>query len=156
VIVWLAVAATPLAFAQELPPCSNAVIQKVVKRVGCTLGDERCWIRAGGFCTDYVEQRILASAPGKKMELVGVATGEVRPGDVAVFLEAPHYAWVERVERDAAGKPVAVDVSEYNFGTCWVDDELMVTDRYKLLNRRAGVPIAAVDGGFERPRPVSP
>jgi hypothetical protein len=150
----LALATARLALAQELPPCRNAVLQRVVRRVGCTLGDERCWVRAGGFCTDYVEQRILARAAGRTMELVSVEAADVRAGDVAVFFEAPHYAWIERVEKDATGRPVAVDVSEYNFGTCWIDDELMVTDRFKVLGRRRGIALAAVDGGFRRPTPV--
>jgi hypothetical protein len=153
-LVCLALTAALPALAEELPPCTNAVIQKVVRRVGCTLGDERCWVRAGGFCTDYVQQRILAGSRGQPAELVEVAPADVRAGDVAVFVELPHYAFVERVGRDAEGRPVAVDLSEYNFGTCWVDDELMLTDRFKLLNRRAGVPVHAVDGGFRRARPV--
>jgi hypothetical protein len=43
-----------------------------------------------------------------------------------------------------------VDLGEFNFGTCWVDAESMVTDQYKLLNRRRGVAISDVDGGFLR------
>jgi hypothetical protein len=35
-----------------------------------------------------------------------------------------------------------------------VDKALMVTDKYKLLNRRTSVPLALVDGGFLRAAPT--
>jgi hypothetical protein len=137
---------------EDLPFCPNRKIREVVKRVGCTLGDRSCWLTAGGFCTDWIQRRIAAREPGAKVELVDVDAAEVRPGDVAVFLERAHYAWIERVTRDRAGRPVALELSEFNFGSCWIDDELMITDRYGTAARRSGVPIAAVDGGFRRPQ----
>jgi hypothetical protein len=141
--------------AGALPVCSNRVINDVVKRAGCTVGDRRCWNRSGGFCGDYVEERIRASPSGKAMgRLENIRLEEVREGDVAVFLSRAHYAYVERVSRDGAGRPVAVDLSEYNFGTCWVDRDVMVTDRYKIVSRRAGVPLREVDGGFLRALPA--
>jgi hypothetical protein len=142
--------------AGHLPVCSNAVINQVVKRVGCTLGDAKCWLRSGGFCGDHVEGRIAAARPGAKLQTVPVRPDEVARGDVAVFAARAHYAYVEAVVRDKAGRPVTVDLSEFNFGTCWVDKGLMVTDRYKLVGRRAGVAVRDVDGGFLRPRSVAP
>jgi hypothetical protein len=43
-----------------------------------------------------------------------------------------------------------VNVSEYNYGTCLVDEQVMVTDNYKKVNMRSGIPLNAVDGGFIR------
>lgn len=142
--------------AGDLPVCSNAVINRVVKRTGCTLGDTRCWNRSGGFCGDYVEARIAAARPGAKLRLESVKPEELKAGDVAVFASRAHYALVEAVVRDGKGRAVAVDLTEYNFGTCWVDQGLMVTDRYKLQGRRAAVPLGHVDGGFLRAVPNFP
>jgi hypothetical protein len=138
-----------------LPICGNAVINQVVKRVGCTLGDARCWRQSGGFCANHVEARVAAAQPGVKLQLFTVRSQEVRPGDVAVFAARAHYAYVEAVASDKAGRPVAVTLSEYNFGTCWVDRELLVTDQFKVVGRRDGVVLRDVDGGFLRPRPAA-
>lgn len=137
-----------------LPVCSNRVINQVVERAGCTVGDTRCWYRSGGFCTDYVERKVATDRPGKALSLGKIGLEEVEKGDVAVFVSRAHYAYVEGVIKDKAGRPVAVDVSEYNFGTCWVDKEAMVTEKYKAVNRRSRVAVAEVDGGFMRPRPA--
>jgi hypothetical protein len=138
-----------------LPVCGNRTILEAVKRTGCALGDRRCWLRAGGYCTDHVERRIRSAERAKMVEVASVAPADVRKGDVAFFLARAHYAYVERVVTDGKGTPVAVDLSEFNFGSCWVDEELGVTDRYKIPGRRARVPLRDVDGGFLRPRPVS-
>jgi hypothetical protein len=140
--------------AGALPVCSNRVINQVVKRAGCTVGDTRCWYRSGGFCTDYVERKVAADRPGRALSLGKIGLEEVDKGDVAVFVSRAHYAYVEGVLRDKAGRVVAVDVSEYNFGTCWVDKEAMVTEKYKAVNRRSRVAVTEVDGGFMRPRPA--
>lgn len=134
-----------------LPVCGNRVINAVVRRAGCTVGDDRCWKRGGGMCADYVEGRIRKERSAKAVELTPVGAEEVVRGDVAVFTARAHLAYVEAVRRDAKGRPVAVDVAEYNFGTCWVDREAMVTDTYRVLTRRRGVAVADVDGGFRRP-----
>jgi hypothetical protein len=141
--------------AGNLPVCSNGVINRVVKRVGCTLGDTRCWSRSGGYCGDHVEARIAAMRPGAKLRLAAIRPEEVRKGDVAVFSSRAHYAVVEEVVRDKGGRPMAVDLSELNFGTCWVDEGLLITDQFKLVGRRAGVAVQAVDGGFLRAGPVA-
>jgi hypothetical protein len=161
-IAWVLVAAATLgagpdhaANAGKLPVCANRVINEVVKRAGCTLGDARCWARGGGFCTDWVERAVTAAQPGRTLELKPVDPRELRKGDVAVFASRAHYALVEKVIRDGAGSVVAVDLSEYNFGGCWVDEALMVTEKYEVLNRRATVPLAQVDGGFLRATPAA-
>jgi hypothetical protein len=139
-----------------IPWCGNDVVGEVARRVGCTLEDAACWERRGGFCTGHVEARVLAGRPSGAVTLQPVDPSEVAPGDVAVFAARAHYAYVEAVTRDAAGRTVAVTVSETNFGTCWVAKDLMVTDRYGVVGRRVGVPVSAVDGGFLRAKPAAP
>ena len=131
----------------ELPVCSNRVINEVSKRVGCAIGDSKCWLSKGGMCTDYIQNMTNTVHLNKQ-----IRPGEVRKGDVAQFISRAHYAYVERVIKDRHGKPVAVNVSEYNYGTCWVDQSMMVTDQYKKVNKRSDIPLSSVDGGFWRPR----
>jgi hypothetical protein len=133
-----------------LPICSNRTINEVTKRIGCTVGDSKCWLSKGGFCTDYVQKKTNPGRSGKGYTWMPVQPGDVKKGDIAVFNSLPHYAFVESVVRDKQGKPVAVDVSEYNFGTCLVDEQIMVTDKYKKVNMRSGIPLNVVDGGFIR------
>lgn len=139
--------------ASALPVCSNRVINAVVKRAGCTVGDARCWNRSRGFCMDWVERRLGAARLPDPSTAAPLRPEDVRPGDVAVFLARAHYAHVDRVVKDGRGRAVAVDLSEFNFGTCWVDEESMVTDTYGLRTRRAAIPLRDVDGGFLRPGP---
>lgn len=144
--------------ADSLPPCANRVINEVVKRAGCTVGDTRCWTRSGGFCTDWVEKRAAAvtKRAAKELRLVPVTPEQVAKGDLAVFAARAHTAFVERVVKDRQGRAVAVDLSEYNFGSCWVDPAAMATEKYGVVGRRLGVPVGEVDGGFQRPVPARP
>ena len=149
VTVWL----YPLALsAADLPVCTNRAINEVTRRVGCTVGDNNCWlVKGGGFCIDYVERMTnIVKAGGAKKVLRPVPAREVRKGDIAQFNFRAHFAYVESVVKGGDGIPVAVNVSEYNYGTCWVDQDLMVTDTYKVVTRRSGIPIDRVDGGFLR------
>ncbi len=136
--------------AGKLPVCANRVINQVVKRAGCTVGDTRCWIRSAGFCTDYVEKRLGKARAGQATR---IGPAEVEKGDVAVFASRAHMAVVEAVVKDGRGRPVAVDLSEYNYGTCWVDGDALVTERYGVVSGRRGVALHDVDGGFLRPSP---
>lgn len=144
--------------AGSLPHCGNRIINEVVKRSGCTVGDTRCWTRSGGFCTDWVERRVAATTKRsvKELRLAPIAPEQVAKGDLAVFAARAHTAFVERVLKDSKGRAVAVDLSEYNFGSCWVDPGAMATEKYGVLGRRLAVPIAEVDGGFQRPIPARP
>jgi hypothetical protein len=135
-----------------IPVCSNHAAVAVVRRAGCTLGDGRCWERTGGFGAGYVEKRLAADGAPAPQRLERIRPTEVRAGDVAVFNARAHYAYVEKVVKDEGGKPIAVDLAEFNFGTCWVDRDYLVTDRYKVESRRPGVPLSGVDGGFLRAR----
>ncbi len=150
VLIFGFVLATSLVvYAAELPVCSNHLINEVTRRVGCTVGDANCWLTKGGMCTDYIQKKIAKS--GKQIRLDVIRPEEVRKGDVAQFISRAHYAYVENVIKDKNGNPVAVDVSEYNFGTCWVDQSTMVTDLYMKVNKRVHIPLSQVDGGFLRP-----
>jgi hypothetical protein len=102
------------------------------------------------MCTDYIQKR--AGQPGKELRLNNkIRPEDVKKGDVAFFISRIHYAYVESVVKDKNGKPVAVNVSEYNYGDCWVDQSTIVTDKYKKVNKRFGIPLSDVDGGFLRP-----
>lgn len=134
----------------ELPACSNRVIQEVTKRSSCTVGDHGCWLTKGGMCTDYIQRK--AGLPGKPLQLNRrVSPEKVRKGDVAQFNGRAHYSYVENVIKDKNGRPVSISVSEYNYGTCWVDRSTMVTDTYGKKTLRSGIPLDSVDGGFWRP-----
>lgn len=136
--------------ADDLTYCSNRTIHEVTTRVGCTVGDTRCWLAKGGFCTDYVQKKVNPSRSGAEVTWTAVQPLDVKKGDIAKFAARAHYAYVEDVVRDSQGRPVRVNVSEYNFGDCLVDAQAMVTDKYMIVNTRNGIPLNAVDGGFIR------
>ena len=146
----LACIVSRIACADDLPVCSNRTINEVTSRAGCTVGDSRCWLRSGGFCTDYVQKKLNLIPSSLTIVWTTVQPGDVRQGDIAVFNYRAHYAYVESVVRDKLGKPVAVNVTEYNYGTCLVDEQPMVTDKYKIVNKRSGILLNSVDGGFIR------
>lgn len=141
-----------IAYADDLPVCSNRIINEVMRRSGCTIGDPKCWFANGGFCMDYVQKKTGARQPFQSGQWQQIGPEAVRKGDVAQFFTPrAHLAFVEAVVRDKQGRPRAVDVSEFNFGKCWVDQDTMVTDTYKKVTRRSNIPISSVDGGFLRP-----
>lgn len=142
--------------AEELPFCSNRTINEVTLRVGCTVGDSKCWLTKGGFCTDYVLKKSRIDLSGGGVSWVPVQPDAVKAGDIAVFAYRSHYAFVESVVRDKQGKPVTVNVSEYNFGDCLVDEQTMVSDKYGTVNNRSNIPLKTVDGGFIRRSPQAP
>ncbi len=154
VMVLLAVTlvAGPQVCCAEIPVCSNKIVSAVMKRTGCAVGDIRCWLSKGGFCTDYVQKMTGHGKPGDASQWDKVKPENVKKGDVALFVSRMHFAYVESVVNDGNGKPAAVNVSEYNYGDCWVDQPNFVTDKYKIVNKRYGVALKKVDGGFWRPK----
>lgn len=79
------------------------------------------WMEQGGYCVDYVKERIPAfPIPSKDdmEQLPNADVADVEEGDVAIFSMNNywHVAYVEKVHRDAEGKATALDVSEMNFG----------------------------------------
>jgi hypothetical protein len=135
--------------AVTLPVCSNRVINEVTGRIGCTIGDSKCWLNKGGFCTDYVNKMTKQKKTNSNWK--PVSTSNIRRGDIAQFNSRAHYAFVERVITDGNRRPVAIDVSEYNYGDCWIDEDMLVTDKYMKINKRTAIPLIDVDGGFFRP-----
>jgi hypothetical protein len=140
-------------YAGDLPFCSNRTIHEVTHRAGCTVGDSKCWLTKGGFCTDYVLKKSRVDPSGSAVSWLNVPPDEVKAGDIAVFAYRSHYAFIESVVRNKQGKPVAVNVSEFNFGDCLVDEQTMVTEKYGRVNTRPGIPLKVVDGGFLRSSP---
>jgi hypothetical protein len=86
---------------------------------------ERCncddWVEKTGYCVDYIKSRIPIFPLPSKEDMVGLENADVddiTEGDVAVFTIKNywHVAYVEYVHRNEQGEPMAIDVSEMNFG----------------------------------------
>ena len=80
------------------------------------------WMNRGGYCVDYVKDRIPAFPIPKTDAEMDVLknrdTAKVEEGDVAIFDLGRywHVAYVEKVHLDNQGTATAIDVSEMNFG----------------------------------------
>lgn len=101
-----------------------------------------------GYCTDYIAQRMGTRPRG----VVGPSAwpanrdiSQVREGVALIFgrLAPPagHVAYVERVERNQSGMPVAFEVSEMNYGggpkagvprECWVSNNFGKVTRRRI------------------------
>jgi hypothetical protein len=86
---------------------------------------ERCncdvWMERGGYCVDYIKDRIPSFQIPTKDEMAALKNTdveEVAEGDVVVFAIKNywHVAYVEAVRRNWRGEATAIDVSEKNFG----------------------------------------
>lgn len=132
----------------------------------CSCSD---WISKKGYCVDYVKSRIPSfPLPKSHAEAAALRNSEVsavEDGDVAIFRIGSywHVAYVERVRRDAGGVPLAVDVSEMNFGGDLSLDEFRrtwgdarpgewkralccgVTDGYNRVSTRSNVPVDSIE-----------
>lgn len=79
------------------------------------------WVEKGGYCVDYIKDRIPAFAIPTKDDMVrlkNTRVSDVTEGDVAIFTVKNywHVAYVEKVHRSSRGEASAIDVSEMNFG----------------------------------------
>lgn len=80
------------------------------------------WMDKEGYCVDYVKERIpIFPVPNNVAEIAALKNKritEVLEGDVAIFDLGNywHVSYVEKVHLDQSGNPVAIDVSEMNFG----------------------------------------
>ena len=115
------------------------------------------WIEQKGYSTDYIEQKLGKRQPGLAGSWRGnVTLAEVAPGDVALIRfstpGALHAALVERVRRNDAGQPVALQVSEWNWGKI-VEPRCLVTENF---GRLAPTRWAAVDSVAHVWRPDLP
>lgn len=107
-----------------------------------------------GYCTDYVNSKLRTRVRGDAETWpANTPVAEVRPGDVAIFRREGHVAWVERVVVDR-GRAIAIDVSEQNFGSGWVNRECRVTTNFGKTTFRKGVPLARVDGVYREATPT--
>lgn len=99
----------------------------------CAQWDCDDWVARRGYCVDYVKARIPTfPVPESEADMGRLNNREVRniaAGDVAVFDLGRywHVAYVECVHRDRRGTPIAIDVSEHNFGA------RMTADHYRRM-----------------------
>lgn len=107
-----------------------------------------------GYCTDYVNSKLRTRIRGDAENWpANTAVNEIRPGDVAIFRREGHVAWVERVIFEG-GRPVAIDVTEQNFGRNWVNKNCRVTDNFGRVTPRRSIPLTRVDGVYREPTPT--
>ncbi|GFO62554.1 hypothetical protein M1B72_20865 [Geomonas paludis] len=125
------------------------------------------WIQRGGYCVDYIKERIPSFPIPYKSDmphLKNADVADVTEGDVAVFALRNywHVAYVEKVHRDERGQATAIDVSEMNFGgdlsfaefkAKWRSDNLLqwqratccgITDTYDQTTLRSNVDLDTV------------
>lgn len=131
----------------------------------CTCDD---WIGKGGYCVDYIKSRIPAfPVPYSIQAIKSLHNEELRDiskGDVALFTVSNywHTAYVEKVHFDRKGNPVAIDVTEMNFGELPTYEEFTarwghmpphewqrarccgVTNDYGRTEARTGIPIGSI------------
>ncbi|UFS71906.1 hypothetical protein LPW11_06865 [Geomonas sp. RF6] len=86
--------------------------------VSCNCED---WMAKGGYCVDYIKDRIPAFPIPYKDDMPSLKNTDVTnvtEGDVAIFTIKNywHVAYVEKVHRNANGNATAIDVTEMNYG----------------------------------------
>ena len=116
----------------------------------------RCasWIAKKGYSRDYIAQRTGTYPPLRTRWHDNIRAEELRPGDVVVETIWPgHVAIVESVERDAAGKPVRLEVTSFNHGDGrgWIDRDCEVTKTFGVATNH-WITMAETDG-YWRPPP---
>jgi len=126
------------------------------------------WIDKGGYCVDYIKSRIPAFPVPYSIQAIKSLHNEevhdIRKGDVALFTVSNywHTAFVEKVHFDRWGNPLAIDVTEMNYGEPPTYEEFTarwgrvspqewqralccgVTKDYGRSEARAGIPIGSV------------
>jgi hypothetical protein len=97
------------------------------------------WVSQGGYCVDYVKERIPEFPVPKSTAEIAVlknrAIAQISAGDVAIFKLRNywHVSYVEKVYFDAVGNATAIDMSEMNFGGKMSFNEYK--SRWKSKNR---------------------
>ncbi|HZS46011.1 MAG TPA: CHAP domain-containing protein [Blastocatellia bacterium] len=99
------------------------------------------YLSEGGYCTDYIKFRTGKKQSGDAHLWVGnVNVKDARAGDVAIFPYAAdgfgHVAYIERANKDSRGNPVSFYISEWNYGSQWVDRACAVTNLFHKPNYR--------------------
>jgi hypothetical protein len=127
---------------QRTPALFTCAVLALVSASAAAQGSDfatRCkeWIDKKGYSGDYIEKRTGHRQPGHHSSWKGnLAPADVQKGDV-VFSSlststgtGTSVAFVEDVETDAAGRPTAVTVSEWNRGKRQLDAGCFVSDMF--------------------------
>ena len=99
-----------------------------------------------GYCTDYVNSFLIKKIRGDAgtWRPNVVAIQSVQKGDVVIFRQENHVARVEEVQYQG-GRPVAVKVSEQNYGKGWINQPCRVTTNFGKTTTRI-VQLSRIDG----------
>jgi hypothetical protein len=106
-----------------------------------------------GYCTDYIREVTGSAQSGDAATWTpNIDKLDVREGDVAIFrTPAPsgHVALVEKVHVDG-GRASWIDISEWNYGAEWINEQCAVTSRFGVTTTRKKIAVQTVHG-FWRP-----
>jgi hypothetical protein len=97
-----------------------------------------------GYCVDYIQSRIGTRPRGNPAQWpTRRDMSLVREGSAVVFagVAAPygHVAYIDRVNRDGAGRPMSIDISEMNYGRglrAGTPASCAVTSNFGVVTRR--------------------
>lgn len=105
-----------------------------------------------GYCTDYVNSKLRARVRGDAENWpANTPVDKIQAGDVAIFRQVGHVAWVDHVEV-RSGRVIAVTVSEQNYGSEWVNRECRVTNNFGKTRTRRVDP-SKIDGVYREIAP---
>ena len=100
--------------------CVRATAKPVPNQNPRQSGDVCAPYYGKGYCTDWISQRMSNRPRGDPNTWpVNGNLSTIRDGVAVVFgglSSSGHVAYVERVNRDASGKPLSLDISEMNYG----------------------------------------
>ena len=100
-----------------------------------------------GYCTDYIFDQTGQRQSGDAKNWAGDHNlSLLKKGDVAIFDFGTygHVALVETVNRDSAGTPVSVDLSEWNYGSTYVNEACAVTNAFGVRGTRNGISVSNI------------
>lgn len=107
-----------------------------------------------GYCTDYIRNITGSSQSGDARNWTSnISLSEVLPGDVAIFANVGnfgHVAFVDAVNRDGDGRPISVNLSEWNYGSTFQDESCGVTNKFGITTTRTSISVSSISR-FWRP-----
>jgi surface antigen len=99
-----------------------------------------------GYCTDYIKKMTGNSQPGDAKNWVSnISPSEVLPCDTAIFTNVGnfgHVAFVDAVSRDGDGRPISVNLSEWNYGSIFQDESCGVTNKFGITTVRTNIAVS--------------
>jgi hypothetical protein len=101
-----------------------------------------------GYCTDYVNSKIRKRQRGDAKDWPSNQDKYwAHGGDIAIFRNENHVAYVERVtQRYSDGRTREVEISEWNYGRGWTDRQCLVTSNFgKKTVRKINVTSSQVE-----------